>query len=121
VCVEVAFGIGDEAGLKGAELIRAGAQRARGELFLGVRDRDGDLGVRREPAPEDGDGVGGVIVSLVDRQLGGLGVALDEAPVWVLLQIPPIVSDVEAVVEMVIRVDVPRPLRDRTEAWKPAG
>jgi hypothetical protein len=51
-----------------------------------------------------------VVLGMVGRQLGRFGVPLDERPACVR-EIAPVVADVQALVELVALVDVPRALR----------
>ena len=55
---------------EGAAAVGVRGQRARREVLLGVADRDRDVRVVGEAAAVDRDRVVGVVVALVDRELG---------------------------------------------------
>jgi hypothetical protein len=107
VRLEIAVGIGDEGRGEAAGGIRLHRERPRREPALRIRDRDRDGRVLAEAAAVQRHVVVGVVVAVVDRELGRIGVPLDEDPFRLLAQRAAVVARVDAVVEAVVRVDVP--------------
>ena len=105
--VELPVRVGHEARVERALSVGRGVDGPVGRVLGRVADRDGDRGVLREAAAVQRHRVGGVVVALVHRELGQVGLALDERAVCVR-RVPPVVARMNAgVTADEVRIDVP--------------